>query len=358
MHNFFEIWADSIWVMLIDSAFLFIIGLFLAGLLHLLMNEKNIVRHLSQPGLKGVLKAALVGIPLPLCSCSVLPVARQLREGGASKSGVMSFLVATPESGVDSVLLTYTLTDPILTVVRPVTAFLTAISVGLSETFFEKKESSFTVVSVNEACCDNPGGCEKSHRMDASRPFFTRLYAGVRYAFTVMLEDLAPYLFFGFILAGLVGVFLGTDMITLPDILKTGWLGYPGAVIIGLPLYICATSSTPLAAVLLAGGFSPGAILVFLMVGPATNIASLVVLKKILGLGATFRYIAIIVMVSLICGIAVDKVYDIFDYTAGYRLAELESEQGGVAIFSAVVLSCLIIFYSLRRLVKKISYFS
>jgi len=339
--------------MLVDSAFLFIIGLLLAGLLRLVMNEKNIARHISEPGIKGVFKAALIGIPLPLCSCSVLPVARQLKEGGASRSSVMSFLIATPESGVDSIMLTYTLTDPILTVTRPVAAFLTAFTAGISETFFDKKKVLPTV-SV-ECGCDNDCACTSTSQMEVNGSIFSKIYSGIKYAFAVMLDDLAPYLFFGFILAGLIGAILGTDLVALPEVLRTGWLGYLGAVIIGLPLYVCATSSTPLAAVLLGSGFSPGAVLIFLMVGPATNIASLVVLKKILGVAATFRYLAAIVIVSVICGLAVDKVYNIFDVTAGYQTAATASGPGILSIVSAIVLSLFILYYSVKHLLKKLS---
>jgi uncharacterized membrane protein YraQ (UPF0718 family) len=187
----------------------------------------------------------------------------------------------------------------------------------------------------------------------------TRIRNGLKYAFTDLLEDLAPYLLVGFALAGLVGAILGSEMVILPESVRTGWIGYAGAIIIGLPMYVCATSSTPLAAVLLAAGFSPGAILVFLLVGPATNIASLVVVKKIIGGWATVRYLAAIVLVAVVSGIAVDRIYRLLDMTAQYQ-AGGGAEHGAswLSVACAVLLSVLIVFYAGRKLIGKFRSFA
>ena len=354
MPVFFQKWAEATWLMLVDSAFLFIIGLVLAGLLWLVMNEKNISRLVSGGGVKGVFKAALLGIPLPLCSCSVLPVASQFRRAGADKPSVMSFLISTPESGVDSIALTYTLTDPVLTVARPVTAFLTAFSAGIAETFFKDKHE--IIPTVTNGCGDDCGcTCSNTNENAGKKNFVIRILSSIKYAFTDLLGDLAPYLFLGFVLAGLVGALIGDNLVNIPEVYRTGWVGYAGAVVIGLPLYICASSSTPLAAALLAAGFTPGAILVFLMVGPATNIAALVVFKKILGFWSTVRYLTAIVVVSIICGVLTDRVYSLMNISAEYHSRAAEHGAGLVHVIAALVLVFFILFYSYKWLLKKLS---
>jgi len=352
MFSFLSKWTESIWQMLVSSAFLFVVGLLLAGFLWLLMNEKNIHRFIQGGGIRGVFKAALLGIPLPLCSCSVLPVASQLRKSGARKAGVMSFVIATPESGVDSIALTYSLTDPVLTIARPVTAFLTAFSAGVVETFFKDdiRPPDFIGKNSNGNCC----GATSAGNL-SQKSIIIRILSSIDYAYTVLLKDMAPYLMLGFVLAGLVGALLGDNPADIPSILKTGWPGYLGAIVIGLPLYICASSSTPLAAVFLVSGFSPGAILVFLMVGPATNITTLVVLKNILGNWSTVRYLTAIVVVSIIGGVITDWIYGILNIPVLFRSQSTHEEHGPVSILMAIGLASFIIFYSFQGISRKLA---
>ncbi|MDD3732082.1 MAG: permease [candidate division Zixibacteria bacterium] len=352
MFSFLLKWAEATWQMLVSSAFLFVVGLLLAGFLWLLMNEKNIRRLIQGGGIRGVFKAALLGIPLPLCSWSVLPVASQLRKSGARKAGVMSFVIATPESGVDSIALTYSLTDPVLTVARPVTAFLTALLAGVVETFFKDdiKPAVFIGNRSNGDCC----GATSADNL-SQKSIIIRILSSINYAFNVLLKDLAPYLMLGFVLAGLVGALLGDNPTDIPSILKTGWLGYLGAIVIGLPLYICASSSTPLAAVFLASGFSPGAILVFLMAGPATNIATLVVLKNILGNWSTVRYLTAIVVVSITGGVITDWIYGILNIPVLIRSQSTPEEHSPVSILMALGLTAFIIFYSIQWVSRKLA---
>ena len=349
MVSFLTNWAEATWQMLVDSAFFFLLGLTLAGLVWLVLNEKNVRRLVGKKRHQAVLRAALIGVPLPLCSCSVLPVASQLRDSGVNKGGTVSFLIATPESSIDSILLTYSLTDPLLTAARPITAFLTAVVAGLTESCFEGKEAN-AVTALSQAKCDDCG-CAASPEL-SKVGFVGRFGAGLKHSFTTLIGDLAPYLLIGYLLAGLVGVLLGPDMARLPDYLTSGWAAYVGATIVGVPLYVCATSTTPLAAVLLASGFPPGAILVFLMVGPATNVATLAVLKRIIGLGSTIRYLASIVVVSVACGLALDWLYGITAVTPSYTAGAHASEAGWFHISSAVVLSLLIVWHTLRSIFK------
>lgn len=352
--GFYRLWAESTWEMLVDSSLLFLIGLALAGLIWLVMNRESVGRYLADRGIGGVFKASLIGIPLPLCSCSVLPVASQLRKSGASRGGVVAFLISTPESGVDSIMLTYSLTDPILTVARPISAFLAAFVAGAGEIMLRKPASALPKLDLATSCCSDCSGASVANQQHSSLP--ARIWSGIKYAYTDLLADLAPYLLSGFLLAGLVGALLGTDLVNLPETIRTGWLGYAGAIFIGLPLYVCATSSTPLAAVMLAAGFSPGAVLVFLLVGPATNLASLVVIGRIIGAWATVRYLLAIIAVAVISGLVVDRVYAALDMSARYASGTGAHGDSWLGILSAIVLAVFILYYSglkvLRRLRK------
>ncbi len=346
-------WVESIWQMLVDSAFLLLIGLTLAGLLSIILNSDRIKKYISGNKKSNVFKAALIGVPLPLCSCSVLPVAKQLRESGVSKGGTVSFLISTPESGIDSIMLTYTLMDPLMTVARPITAFITAAAAGLIETNFEDDEQEAPINLVADNCSDSccPDNSDELKLSEVN--FSTKIWNGIKYGFTSLLDDLAIYLLIGYVLAGLVSVVLGNNLLTLSDTFTNGWGSYLGAIVIGVPLYICATSSTPLAAALLAGGFSPGAVLVFMMVGPATNIASLVVLGRILKGWSTVRYVAAIIIISILCGITIDFIYDYFNIESIYRQENEHDHSSLLSIFSAAILSFLILYYSLKTLFGK-----
>lgn len=336
--HFIASWAEATWGMVVDSAFLLLISFVLAGLLHLVLNAKTIGKIVSGGKRREVFKTALVGVPLPLCSCSVLPVAYQLRKAGVSKAGTSSFLISTPESGVDSILLTWSLMDPLMTVARPVAAFATAFAAGNVEAAFpDERESESEEERAEAGCCSSCGCGEKGstqtgevvqvQAVASKESWAAKLIRGIRYGFTDVFNDLASYLLVGYALAGVVVVLFGGEMIALPEWLRAGWGGYVGAIVVGLPLYICATSSTPFAAALLVAGFSPGAVLVFLLVGPATNVASLAVVSKILkGWGLT-RYLLSIVGVAILCGIAVDWLYGALGVSALFRARE----EGGAA---------------------------
>ena len=321
-------WAEATWAMVVDSALLLLLSFVLAGLLHLVLNARTIGKLVSGGRRREVFATALVGVPLPLCSCSVLPVAYQLRRAGVSKAGTTAFLIATPESGVDSVLLTWSLMDPLMTVARPVAAFLTAFTAGNIEAAFpdDRPTGKDGAAAGGDGCAC---GCvAESNAAVApvriadrapSASWLSRVLAGIRYGFTDLFSDLAVYLLVGYLLAGLVAAVFGSALLSLPPWLTAGWGGYAGAIVIGLPLYICATSSTPLAAALLGAGFSPGAVLVFLLVGPATNVASMTVVGKILKGWGLARYLGSIVIVAVLCGIALDWAYRTVGIAAAFR---------------------------------------
>jgi uncharacterized membrane protein YraQ (UPF0718 family) len=232
-----------------------------------------------------------------------------LRKQGANNGATTAFLISTPESGVDSISITYALLDPIMTVARPLAAFVTAAVAGITENLFGTyKETTRITPDLScqvDGCCDGQNCSPEEHRQHHS--FWEKLSAGLRFAIGDLWQDLAGWFLIGLVLAGLITVLIPPDMFS-----KYLGAGLPAMLImlaVGIPLYICATASTPIAAALILKGVSPGAALVFLLAGPATNMASLTVLTGTLGKRATAIYLASIAVCAVLSGLIVDQVY-------------------------------------------------
>jgi uncharacterized membrane protein YraQ (UPF0718 family) len=302
------------WRLLLESSPYIIFGLLISGILRVFVTPESIARHLGEGRFMSVFKAALFGIPIPLCSCGVLPAAVSLKKQGANNGATTAFLISTPESGVDSIAITYALLDPIMTVARPVAAFLTAAAAGVSENLFnfskkEKKHSPDLSCPV-DGCCDGKSCTPEQHRHSLSE----KITAGLKYSVTEVWSDMAAWFFMGLLLAGVIMTFV-------PEKVFTQYLGGGLSSMIlmlatGIPLYICATASTPVAAALILKGVSPGAALVFLIAGPATNITSLAVLFGVLGKRASAIYLTSIALFSVISGLLLDRIYFSFDIPA------------------------------------------
>jgi len=323
---------EQSWHILADSAPYLLFGFLAAGYLHGFLSAEAIGRHLGQGRVRSVLKAALVGVPLPLCSCGVIPAALGLRRKGASKGATVSFLVSTPETGVDSIALTYALMDPLMTVARPLAAFVTAVLAGVTENFLGREEALPEPPRL-------PCGCPEEPVPEGAGPL-QRVRSGLRYAFGDLLGDLAPWLAVGFLLAGLITVLVPSDFVR--EHLGGGVLPLLVMLGVGIPLYLCATASTPIAAALILKGLSPGAALVFLLAGPATNIASVTALAGTLGVGATVRYLLSISVGAVGMGLALDAAYGAFGVPArALAGAAAEVFPPGVGLVSALLLILL-----------------
>ena len=239
----------------------------------------------------------------------MLPAAVSLRKQGASNGATTAFLISTPESGVDSISITYALLDPIMTVARPVVAFVTAAVAGITENLFGSKNQT-TRITPNlscpvDGCCDGQNCSPEEHRRHHS--FREKFSAGMGFAIGDLWEDLAAWFLIGLVLAGLITVLIPPDMFS--QYLGSGLPAMLIMLAVGIPLYICATASTPIAAALILKGVSPGAALVFLLAGPATNMASLTVLTGTLGKRATAIYLTSIAVCAVLFGLIVDQVY-------------------------------------------------
>jgi uncharacterized membrane protein YraQ (UPF0718 family) len=239
----------------------------------------------------------------------VLPAAVSLRKQGATNGATTAFLISTPESGVDSISITYALLDPIMTIARPVAAFVTAAVAGITENILGSGHEKTKIVPdlscPVDGCCDGQNCTPEEHRRHHT--FREKLFAGMRFAAGDLWGDLAGWFLVGIILAGLITVIIPADI--FGKYLGGGVPAMLMMLAIGIPLYICATASTPIAAALILKGVSPGAALVFLLAGPATNMASLTVLTGVLGKRATAIYLASIAVCAVLFGLVVDQVY-------------------------------------------------
>ncbi|MBU1986322.1 MAG: SO_0444 family Cu/Zn efflux transporter, partial [Proteobacteria bacterium] len=304
------------WHMLQQASVYILFGLLVGGMLKMFLSPAYVAAHLGEGRFSSVFKAALLGIPIPLCSCGVLPAAASLKKQGANNGATTAFLISTPESGVDSISITWALLDPIMTIARPLSAFLSAFVAGCTENLFnppdKTKQASPDLSCPIDNCCDGIDCPPKDHKHHHG--LLEKLNIGVKYAATDLWADLAGWFFVGILLAGLISVLVPDAVIG--RYLGGGLLSMLLMLTFGIPLYICATASTPIAAAFIMKGVSPGTALVFLLVGPATNITSLSVLVGLLGKRATVLYLSSIAVISVLCGLAVDAVYLSFGISA------------------------------------------
>lgn len=297
------------WELLRASAVYILCGLLISGILKVFLNPGMIVRHLGTGRFLSVIKAAFLGVPIPLCSCGVLPASLVLKKQGANNGATTAFMIATPESGIDSIAITYALLDPIMTVARPLAAFGTAVVAGIAENLCGYRPP---VQSPADGLPTPTNGCAGEGdgpppALPSQSGWGSKIREGLRYAFGEFWGDLAGWFFLGLLLAGLITTLIPDDVFT--TYLGSGLPAMLLMLAVGIPLYICATASTPIAAALILKGVSPGAALVFLLAGPATNIASLTVLTGVLGKRAAAIYLTSIAVCAVTFGLVLDQFY-------------------------------------------------
>ncbi len=417
MGDFFFRFAGALWDLLLDTGFWLLAGFLLAGVVHVLVPNSILTRHLSGRGVLPLVKASLLGIPLPLCSCSVIPVAAGLRRGGASRGASAAFAISTPQTGEESVPLTWALFGPVYALARPVLAVVTAFTAGAlieglggekkarehEETGSRSEEKACCASSsapaagpaaaacccgggaaepvpaaVGSSCCGHDGvgahgggsccsdepaqssccsaspaepACGCGHD-DGTRPrsgLAARVHEVFRYGFVTMMRDLAIWLAVGLLLSALISALVPAGWIE--SHIGTGLVPMLLMLLVGLPLYVCATSTTPLAYTLVVAGLSPGAGLVLLLAGPATNAATMSWVLKDLGVRALVIYLATIAVFAVAGGVLFDT------FLAGtVRLAEMGTghehpavtwvQTGGAVVFSALMLWALAARYA------------
>jgi len=317
-----------------ESAPYLLFGLLLAGIIHMLIPDRWITKFLGEKS--SVFTAAIIGTPLPLCSCSVIPTAIGIRRAGASKASTASFMVATPETGVDSIGVTYALMGPIMAIVRPISAILSAITAGTLVRLWDK-ETEATNKAAPASCCSKQKQNENNKQQLS---LGQKLLAATTYGYGKLLADFMGWLLVGIGFAALIQTFVPPSLMSEYG---NGIFAMLLTVIISIPMYICATASTPIAAGLMLSGVSPGAALVFMLTGPATNIATLMVVKNELGIKSLIGYLTGVISTAIVSGLTLDWMLETFQITIQVSHGQHNEMTSLFYSVSAIVLAGLII---------------
>lgn len=368
----------EIWVLVCEMAPYLLLGFLLAGLMHEFVPKSLSQRYLSGRSMKSVLWAALFGVPLPLCSCGVIPTAMGLRREGAGKGATIAFLIATPQTGVDSIVATYSLMGLPFALIRPLVAMVTAVMGGwlVNATdneilavrspqkheeehhdcccgkYHEEKHSHDCCGKHHEekhshgCCCGEHHEEKHSHGCccgEHKRNIWHRLWDAMTYAFVEMMGDIGKWLLVGLALAGIItalvpdtwfAVFQGNSLLSILFVL-----------LLSIPMYLCATGSIPIAVALMLKGLTPGAALVLLMAGPACNAASIVLIRKELGWRTLMVYLSSLVLGAVVFGLAIDLLLPEAWFTQALHLTDHSCEEGPglFSIVSTLVLALLLL---------------
>ncbi len=290
----------EIWNVLCEMSPYLLFGFLIAGILSVLISRQLVEKHLGEKGITSVVKASLIGIPLPLCSCSVIPVATSLKKSGASNSATSSFLISTPQTGIDSIFVTYALLGPVFAIFKPVAAFLSGILGGVLVSAFAR-EKDFKQLSNNCPECKEKCSVPEKSKNKIKDAFY--------HGFVTLPADIAKPLIIGLLIAGIMSALLPDNFFA--DTIGTGFVAMLVVLLFSIPFYVCATASVPVAAALIATGISPGAALVFLMAGPATNAATITTIWKIMGRTTAAIYLIVTALTAIVSGILLDKFFHI-----------------------------------------------
>lgn len=287
-------------------------GFLFAGILHVFLSPDVIAKHLGKSSFGSVLKASVFGVPLPLCSCGVIPSALSLRREGASKGAVLSFLISTPTSGIDSIFATYALLGGFFAIYRVFVSFAAAFLVGIAANIFleDNIEGEIKKKSGSECKVCSSGECEDSGC--SGRHSFLQILKGIfDYAFNVLLKKSGLWVAVGILLGGVIAYFVPQELIE--SYLGKGLHSIVFMFVVGIPMYICSSGSVPVAGALMLKGLGPGAAFAFLFAGPATNTVTIAAVSKELGKGAAVLYVVSIALCSMVFGVLLDYLWDALD---------------------------------------------
>lgn len=287
------------WTTLTAMAPYLLFGFLVSGVLSVFISSKFVENHLGGKGLWPVTKASLFGVPLPLCSCGVIPVTVSLRKHGASKGAAISFLLSTPQTGIDSFLVTYSLLGPIMAIFRPITAFITGLIGGTA-----------VQILVNEpTTTSNNNSSETPQNNNAENSHQSKLLRALKHGFVTLPKDIGRPVLMGIFIAALISAFVPEHFI-IEGVETLGTFGTMLLMVaMGIPIYVCASASVPLAVVMIAKGITPGAALVFLMTGPATNAVALATIFKTMGSRTAIIYLLTVVICALGSGLLLDLIF-------------------------------------------------
>lgn len=327
---------QSLLSMLNSMSAYILLGFLIAGIIHVFVPRDAMSRHLSGQGWKPALKAALVGVPLPLCSCGVLPTTISLRRNGASRGASTSFLITTPQTGVDSIAATWSLLGPAFALIRPIAAFITGVVGGTLVSKFddEKAEATDGEMAALQPDSDMPAG------------FGGKLIYALRYGFVNLVSSIGLWLVTGLIVAAVITVYVPDDFFTVLG--NTPILSMLVALIVAIPMYVCATGSIPIALALMLKGLSPGTAFVLLMAGPAVNFASYTLISREMGFRSAAICLASIIAGALCFGLVIDYLLPP-EWFAPQALGSVHTGEGMGLWFSSICSAILValLFYAL-----------
>jgi uncharacterized membrane protein YraQ (UPF0718 family)/copper chaperone CopZ len=323
---------EQSWLLLLDVAPFLFLGFFIAGILHVYIGSNLIKKHLGKGDFSSIIKSVLFGIPLPVCSCGVIPIAASLKREGAKKSSILAFLFATPTTGVDSILATYAFLGIIFAVFRPLSALVGGLILGGFALSIKDKEN------IDFKKIDNTS--KKGGILEI-----------LNYGFFYLPKEIGKWLIIGVLLGGTITALIPSDFFM--RYLSNPWVSYPLMLLISIPLYVCATGSIPIAASMIWKGLNPGAALAFLIAGPATNTVTITFVYKELGKKYAALYLSLIAFIATISGLIFDKIWKI----AGKNSSILSG--GGkfiplwIKISTSIILLLIILLPQIRIKSKK-----
>lgn len=334
-------------------------GFLMAGILYILIPAELVAKHLNKKSIWTVIKAALLGIPLPLCSCGVVPVAASLKKQGAGKGAVTSFLISTPQTGVDSIMATYSMLGLLFTIVRIIAAFFTGLFGGIAVNLFggdEPENHNGSDDCPGDTCCsshEHSSSCCADKEAKKELKDGNKLLRILHYGFVTLLGDIAKMLLFGLVLAAIISMVIPESW--MKNTFSNQFAAMGAMMLVGIPMYVCSTASIPIAAALMLKGISPGAALVFLITGPATNAASLSAMWKIIGKRSTFIYLGSIVIAAFISGWIMNLVAGNFTMKQ-QPMHEHTTTEAWIQHVSAAVLLLLMLASFVRRITASIRF--
>ena len=280
-------------------------GLVVAGLVKGFVPERLIQQWLSGRGFMPILRGAVLGLPLPMCSCGAIPTALTLYRGGAGRGPTTSFLVGTPGAGLDSLSITLALMGPFMMVARAIGAVIAAVLTGLLTAVSRPSETPATAPSTGCNGCSGDSCETGADSRDAPG-----LHYGLRYAFSDMLDDISLWIVIGLAAAGILMTLTPPEGLA---VLGSGIAPMVLMAVIGIPLYLCAAATTPIAAALMLEGLTPGTALVLMLAGPVTSLATLAVFRREMGFAALGLYLTGIVLSTVGVGLATDWLIGVLD---------------------------------------------
>ena len=372
MEYFFEL-IDALIDLSNAMSVYILFGLVFAGILHEVVPETLVTKHLGKENIVSVVKSTIFGIPLPVCSCGVIPLATSIKKSGASKGATLSFLISTPITGVDSILATYGMFGWAFTLYRLVTSMIIATIAGILANVFDKsseeeivkpefsgvgisqsplKVTSFSTASTfspvqdsneEKSCCSSSSGTSEGQRKFS-------LNRALTYAFMTLLSDIAKPLFWGLVIGALITTLVPDNLSEI--LLEYAWLSYLIVIAIAIPMYVCATASLPIAAALMLSGVSAGAAFVFLSAGPATNTVTIGVVKKMLGSRSLYIYLGSIITGSVLFGLGLDYIFNISNINA-QSLVHMDEHAGIISSISSIILWSFVIYFMAEPYFKK-----